>query len=114
METLAGSTNNLRRTDSNLSMMTDDSSSEIHHVGHHHQADPPAIATNGTGNQDDKVTEFTIIFPNKNVFKVTQYRTEVVPSGQKGEAKKVCKNRLNLAVFERILEGILNLAIFGH
>ena len=55
METPAGSTNNLRRTDSNLSMMTDDSSSELastahahHHVGHH-QADPPAIATNGTG-----------------------------------------------------------------
>ena len=53
----AAGTNNLRRTDSNLSMMTDDSSSELAHphggsvaaaTASHHQ-DPPAIATNGTG-----------------------------------------------------------------
>ena len=56
--TAAAGTNNLRRTDSNLSMMTDDSASELAtahaHGGaagtaaNHHQ-DPPAIATNGTG-----------------------------------------------------------------
>ena len=59
--TAAAGTNNLRRTDSNLSMMTDDSNSELATAHAHggtagcaaataaHHQDPPAIATNGTG-----------------------------------------------------------------
>jgi len=40
----AAGANNLRRTDSNLSMMTDDTASEVHQP----HDPPPAIATNGT------------------------------------------------------------------
>ena len=52
----AAGANNLRRTDSNLSMMTDDTASEVHQP----HDPPPAIATNGTGTQDSTLNFKTV------------------------------------------------------